>query len=61
MNFNIIALIISEKALKDEKDIALILNYFNFEAFILIINKDNKVFIAIVIAKNNRFVDIIIN
>ena len=39
--------------LKDEKDIAFILNNLNFEAFILIIYKDNKVFIIIIIAKNN--------
>ena len=44
---------LNEKTLKNKNNIISILNYFNFKTFILIIYKDNEIFIIIIIARNN--------
>ena len=49
-NNKVIIFIIELKAFKDYKDIALLFNNLNFEVFIIIIEKDNKVFIFIKVA-----------
>ena len=60
-NSNVIILIFSLKALKSEKDFAFLINNLDFRALILIIQKDNKVFIAIATTRSNRIIDITIN
>ena len=47
--------------LKDEEDFIFIFNNFNFKAFILIINEDNKIFVIKIIAENDEIVNIVIN
>ena len=46
---------------KNKKDFVFIFNDFNFKAFILIVNENNKIFIVKATAKNNEIVNIVIN
>ena len=60
-NNNIFILIFNLITFKNIKDFVFIFNNFNFKAFILIVNKNNKIFIVKAIAGNDKIVNIVIN
>ena len=60
-NNNIFILIFNLITLKNKKDFAFIFNNFNFKTFILITNKNNKIFIVKAISKSDKIINIIIN
>ena len=60
-NYNFFILIFNLITLKNKKDFVFIFNDFNFETFILIVNKNNKIFIIKMIAGNDKIVNIIMN
>ena len=60
-NNNIFILIFNLITFKNKEDFAFMLDDFNFKMFILIVNKNNKIFIVKTIAKNNKIANIIMN
>ena len=58
---NIFILIFNLITFKDKEDFVFMFDNFNFKTFILIINKNNKIFIIKTIAKNDKIVNIVIN
>ena len=53
-NNDIFILIFNLITLKSRKDFVFIFDNFNFKAFILIVNKDNKIFIVKTISRNDK-------
>ena len=60
-NFEIVFLIASLIALKNKKNLIFLFNNFHFRAFILIIKKDNEVFVVIMITRYYEIINIEIN
>ena len=58
---NIFMLIFNLIMFKNKKKFVFMFNDFNFKAFILIVNENNKIFIVKAIAKNNEIANIVIN
>ena len=60
-NNNIFILILNLITFENKKDFVFMLDNFNLETFILIINENNKIFIVKTIAKSDEIANIVIN
>ena len=60
-NNNIFMLILNLITFENKKDFVFMLDNFNLETFILIINENNKIFIVKTIAKSDEIANIVIN
>ena len=60
-NNNIFVLIFNLITFENKKDFVFMLDDFNLKTFILIINKNNIIFIIKTFAENNEIVNIVIN
>ena len=61
MNFKIVFLISNLITLENRENLIFIFNNFHFRAFILIIKKNDEVFIVIIIMKCNEIVNVEMN
>ena len=60
-NNNIFILIFNLIPFKHKEDFVFMFNNFNFKTFILIVHKDNKIFIIKAIAGNDEIINITMN
>ena len=60
-NNDIFILIFNLIALKDKKDFAFIFDDFNFKTLILIVNKNDKIFVIKAILKSDKIANIVMN
>ena len=61
INFEIVSLIASLITFENEKSLIFLFNDFHFRAFILIIKKDDEVFIVIIIMRCYEIINIEMN